>query len=422
MTFDDALNALDPELRKAFDSMSDADQDQFRQQPQPALLSLYLQLRGLDWASQEALSENVVSAARLIENQTKVGGPNDPDNAASSEPWLWLLHQFKSLPRTVGVLARRWYRFLASLDRERRTFSKNRGVAAYMAGSIELQRGDVAVARRWLHIAVVEDARKSHNGVARTVLIESLGESAGDLDSLRSLVETENAPPDDYRSSAEYLLTRWYLSRDLRTSDLSYSAEHDLDPWLLEQLTAALLIPRPNTKVQGDALETLAAYLLAHIVGCFPVRKSETPDFENDLVIRNLSRHVSPALDLLGRYFLVECKNTKHAIGTHDVAYFSNRVRYGRLSFGILFAREGISTGSETKDGNGEFMVHRVYHQDGVVIAVVTADDLRRVSQGLETPLAMLLRKHDEVRFGTWSRQIGPRDHMKSEKSTNKAG
>ncbi|WP_437494095.1 restriction endonuclease [Sorangium sp. So ce1014] len=157
----------------------------------------------------------------------------------------------------------------------------------------------------------------------------------------------------------------------------------------------------------------LAAYLLSHIVGCFPVRKSETSDFENDLVIRNLSRHVSPALDILGRYFLVECKNWKNTVGTHEIAYFANRVRYGRVRFGVLFAREGISGDAEDGGGeNGRFMIHRAYHQDGIVVAVVTASDLQRICDGTESTLAMLLRKHDEVRFGAWSRAVGPRDQL----------
>lgn len=414
MGFDDEFDALDSDLKQVFRTLPAVEQNKFRTLP-PALLGLVLKLFALNWASVETFPENVSVAATLIEEQTVVGGRNNPDEEWSNTPWLLLLQQFKGIPGTAAALARRWYRHLARIDRERGQFSKNRGVAAYVAGSIALQRGDVAVARRWLYIAVVEDARAGHDGVARTVLVESLGESIVEIDSLKKLVSEETSGPRDYRSSAEYLLTRWYLGRDLRSSDLSYSSEHDLDPWLLEQLVDDLPEPRPNAKIQGDALETLAAYLLSHIVGCFPVRKSETPDFENDLVIRNLSRHVSPALDLLGRYFLVECKNWKTRVGTHDLAYFANRVRYGRLSFGILFAREGISSGSENEEGNGEFMVHRAYHQDGVVIAVVTASDLRQVSVGRESPLAMLLRKHDEVRFGTWSRQLGPRNRKKRE-------
>ncbi len=422
MNFDDALNSLEPPLRAFFDGFSADDQAAFRQSVRPALLELHLRLRTFNWAQLETLPENVSSAGLLLEERTAVGGPNDPDELWSSEPWLDLIRVFKDMPRTGSALARRWYRHLVGIDRARDELSKNRGIAAYTAGWLELQRGDVAAARRWLHIAVVEDSRANHNGVARSVLIESLGENPSELDSLKALVLSESATPNDFRSSAEYILTRWYLSRDLRNSDLSLTAEHDLDSWLLAKLTDALPEPRPNTKVQGDALEILAAYLLSHIVGCFPVRKSETPDFENDLVIRNLSRQVSPALDLLGRYFLVECKNWKSRIGTHELAYFANRIRYGRLEFGILFARAGISTGTKDEDQNGEFMVHRAYHQDGVVVVVVTADDLKRVSGGLESPLEMILRKHDEVRFGAWSRQVGPRDRQKGEKHSKNAG
>jgi hypothetical protein len=122
-------------------------------------------------------------------------------------------------------------------------------------------------------------------------------------------------------------------------------------------------------------------------------------------------------LDVLGRYFLVECKNWKGTVGTHEIAYFANRIRYGRAQFGVLFAREGISGDpAEDSDENGRFMVHRVFHQDGIVVAVVTAQDLERVYSGVESTLAMLLRKHDEVRFGAWSRKVGPRDKLSGDR------
>lgn len=229
------------------------------------------------------------------------------------------------------------------------------------------------------------------------------------------LARDEAAPIGVYQAHAEYILTRWYLTQDLRRSDVSLDAEHELDGWLLGELIRALAAAHTDTTSQGNALEILAAYLLTHIVGCFPVRKSETPDFENDLVIRNLSRNVSPALDVLGRYFIVECKNRVANTGSHEIAYFASRVRYGRATYGVLFTREGITGSGGTKKTKGKrepneriedgrFMLHRAYHQDGTVIAVVTKADLERVATGEESILQLLLRKHDEVRFGSWSK------------------
>ncbi len=405
--FDAAVTALPADLKARYDTLGDEEKKQF-QALKPELLELFLRLLGFNWSSAEKLSENVGAAVALVADATASGGPNDPKNESAATPWGWLVQQMKPSPGSAMKVARTWYRHLEAHDCKQGARSKNRGVAANLVGSLELMRGNVGVARRWLHIAAVEDARDDHKGAARTLLIESLGERADALDDLAAVVKAEQASISDFQSQAERLLTRWYLRQDLRRSDVSLDAEHDLNSWLLEKLVDDLTGQHANTKEQGDALEDLAAYLLAHIVGCFPVKKSETPDFENDLVIRNLSRHVSPALDVLGRYFLVECKNWKDRVGSHEIAYFASRMRYCRLRFGVLFAREGITGDGEgdTKAGKGEggrFMLNRAYHQDGVVIAVVTANDLRQVAGGAETPLQLLLRKHDEVRFGSWS-------------------
>lgn len=413
--FDAAVNALDDAQRTVFDRFSEEEKCKLRTDIPASLLPLYLRLFSLNWASIETFSENLAAAVKALTEESASGRPNDPAQESSRVPWLWLIHQTKENTTTSATLAQQWYSHLARHDRERGSLSPNRALAAYLVATFELTRGNVAVGRRWYHIAHAEDARHSRNGAARTVLIETLRESPAELDELAKVVRDEKASLSDFRAQTEYLLTRWYLSRDLRQSDQSLDSEHKLDVWLLQQLVNALPLDRSTTKASGDALEVLAAYLLSHVVGCFPVRRSETLDFENDLVIRNLSRHVSPALDVLGRYFLVECKNWKHTVGTHEIAYFANRIRYGRLKFGVLFAREGIS--GDAEDGefgeNARFMIHRTYHQDGIVVAVVTATDLQRICDGKESTLSMLLRRHDEVRFGAWSRALGPRDRIR---------
>ena len=314
-------------------------------------------------------------------------------------------HAAKASPATGVRLARAWYRHLQQHDASTGTYSKNRGVSAYAAGTLDLQRGNVASARRWFHLAAVEDYRDGHKGAARTVLIESLGELSTSFDDLEQMVADAPATPSELKAHAEYVLTRWYLARDVRRFDLSLANEHDLDAAVLQKFIDNLTIDHASTKAAGDALEELAAYLVCHLTGCFPVRNASTRDFENDLVVRNLSRHVSPALDILGRYYLVECKNWKDAVGSSHLSYFANRIRYGRASFGILFARSGISEGKGGSVDDATFMLHRAYHQDGVVMAVVDQSDLDALVTGRESVLQMLLRKHDEVRFGAWSKR-----------------
>ncbi|WP_437494106.1 hypothetical protein WME75_21820 [Sorangium sp. So ce1014] len=249
--FEKAIAALDPPLKEVFDKFEEPDQEKFRREIPPNLLALYLRLLSMNWLSRESFSENVAAAADVIAGETVLGGSNDPATDASSKPWLWLLKEMRQTPGTAAALARRWYRHLVKHDREQGTSSKNRGVAAYITASLELERNNAAVARRWLHIAATEDARANHKGVARTVLLENMGETPSALDELAALVQNERVAQSDFRAHAEYLLTRWYLSRDLRQSDVSMDSEHQPDPWLLQQLVNSLPAPRPNTKVQG---------------------------------------------------------------------------------------------------------------------------------------------------------------------------
>ncbi len=404
--FDDVLSGLSEELQAHFNSLSAEAKDKYRNEVPPRLLETYLVMMNRDWSRPELFSQNVSAAVAKLAEVTTAGGANDTSEEGSAVPWAWLVHQVRSQATTAARVAREWYRHLERHDLTSGTLSRNRGVSAFMAGSIEIQRGNAASARRWMHIAAVEDARADHRGVARTVLVEALHENEEALERLHALVREDSTSISSLGGQAEWLLTRWYLKEDVRRSDLSLDTEHHLSAEILSLAVDALSGAFDSTKAQGDALEYLAAYLLSHVAGCFPVRNLEAPDFENDVVIRNLSRHVSPALDVMGRYILVECKNWKGRVGSRHIAYLANRMRYCRVSFGILFAREGITgdlKNAENTDGDagdGRFMLNRAYHQDGVVIAVLSADDLRGLVAGRETILQLLLRKHDEVRFG----------------------
>lgn len=371
--------------------------------PPDHLRQLVDDLQKLDWQRFESLHETFSQALKLLQDATAAGEANDPSREDSAGVWGTMIQH--ASPATGVRLARAWYRHLQRHDVRAGAYSKNRGLAAYAAGSLDLQRGNIASARRWLHLAAIEDLRDSHKGAARTVLIESLGEAAGSFDDLQQLVDAAPKSPTDLKGQAEYLLTRWYLMQDVRRSDQSLEGEHDLAGPVLQKFIDNLTASHASTKAAGDALEELAAYLMCHITGCFPVRNASTRDFENDLVVRNLSRHVSPALDILGRYFLVECKNWQDAVGASHLSYFANRVRYGRASFGILFARSGITTGKGTGVDDATFMLHRAYHQDGIVMVVVDQEDLESLAASRESVLQLLLRKHDEVRFGAWSKR-----------------
>ena len=371
------------------------------QAPPVHLKDTFDQLSKLEWTRIEQLDESLRTALRICRDATTAGGPNDPKNNDAHAPWLWLVHLAAQLPALGGRVAREWYQHLAELDRATKAFSPHRALAAYAAGTVEMKRRNDASARRWLHVAAIEDFRSGHHGAARTALLTHFCEPVDAVAALEEIVKAAPPSPGELAAEAEVLATKWYLKRDIRTSDASLDAEHELNVEVLKQFVEHINAPFKTTTAQGDALEELAAYLLGHIAGCFPVQSVSTMDFETDLVVRNLARVTMPALDVLGRYFLVECKNWAGAVGTPGAAYFANRVRYCRANTGILFAKSGITGEGTTHVGDARFTLHRSFSHDGIVIAVIDQKDLEGLVGRKETPLQLLLRKHDEVRFGT---------------------
>ena len=360
-------------------------------------------LQAIDWKRIESLSTNVDSAFQLLSDATVPGKLNDPASPDSHLVWMGFINALRerTLP-TAASFSARWYRHLEAVGITSAVVAANRATAAYMTGVLQGQQGNAASARRWLHIAEIEDARTKHSGAAHTVLRQTFGEDPEALNQLHELVQDSTAAPNELEFLAEYHLTRWYLRTDLRTSDHAQDAEHRLRPEVLRKFIDHANATHATTTGKGNALEILAAYVLTHIIGCYPVSKARTLDFEIDLVVRNLSRTTSPALDILGRYFLVECKNWGKPVGSSHVSYFANRVRYCRATLGILFSKNGITGGTDTASANADFVIQRTFNQDGIVIAVVDEHDLGRLASGTESVLQLLLRKHDEVRFGRW--------------------
>ncbi len=162
---------------------------------------------------------------------------------------------------------------------------------------------------------------------------------------------------------------------------------------------------------KGDALENLAVYLSLLLPGCLPLRKveDEAGVSEHDIVVHNLCDAGNLASELLGRHFLVECKNWGQAVGTRDVGYFLYRIRLTHARFGIMFASAGISGEDITE---AKELVRRAYHEDGNICVVTDHQDLDSLSKGETSFWWMLVEKIEALRFGK------PSGHRKSSKAS----
>lgn len=131
-----------------------------------------------------------------------------------------------------------------------------------------------------------------------------------------------------------------------------------------------------TAKAQGDALESLVAYIFGAVPGITLTRRDTKNAFkaeEIDLAFWN-ERH-SSGLFFLPHIILVECKNWTSRVGSEHVSWFDTKLRTRGLSFGILVALNGI-TGNKTDRTEAHSVIAKALAEQRQLV-VITADELR---------------------------------------------
>jgi hypothetical protein len=121
--------------------------------------------------------------------------------------------------------------------------------------------------------------------------------------------------------------------------------------------------------------------------------------FETDIVVRNLNQSSNLTADILGRHFIVECKNWEKPVGVRDIGYFLYRIRLTHATFGIIFSRDGI-TGSTDDEMASYSLIRKAFHEDGISCIVINEEDLARLGRGTSSFWTMILEKMEASRFG----------------------
>jgi len=155
---------------------------------------------------------------------------------------------------------------------------------------------------------------------------------------------------------------------------------------------------------KGQALEYLASYLFLLIPGWVPLRNRQDEDqtFEHDIVVRNFNQSI-PMADLVGRHFLVECKNWQAtSVGSPCAGYFLYRMQLTHAKFGVIFAWAGI-TGKETDEPvekHARSLIRKAFHENGNMCIVLEKKRLDKLASGTTTFWSLLLELIEEFRFG----------------------
>lgn len=146
----------------------------------------------------------------------------------------------------------------------------------------------------------------------------------------------------------------------------------------------------------GRYLERLAAYLLSCMPGCRTTIREITPSTDYYDIVCSIEGFDVDFRSELGRYFVCECKDWEKPVDFSTLAKFCRVLDSTKSKFGIIFSREGITGEGKTKFAEREQL--KVFQDRGMVIVVVTQDDLTQAINGVNF-ITLLRNKYKKIRL-----------------------
>lgn len=146
---------------------------------------------------------------------------------------------------------------------------------------------------------------------------------------------------------------------------------------------------------QGKALEILASYIISCIPGCRTYLRVKSISSEYDVVCSLQTPNVDFRSEL-GRYFVVECKDWTEPLGFTQFAKFCRVLDSLKITFGILFSKNGISGSGKNKYSEREQL--KVFQDRGMVIIVIDKKDIKKIEEG-QNFIAILREKYEQIRL-----------------------
>ncbi len=255
--------------------------------------------------------------------------------------------------------------------------------------------GHTVLAKRYIMLTAIEDA------------IRERGHIPAETTGAYFRAVWQHGIPDDQLS--RYAVQAWDLFQ-------AHSLEARFPEWILQELDQDWVTEYPSPREaalyfvttryirwllsrlgagDGKALEQLAHYLLSAMPGCraYMRQRSESTDYD---VVCTLEGWDLDFRSELGRYFVCECKDWSYPVDFSAFAKFCRVLDSIKCRFGILFSKHGITGVGRTKDAEREQL--KVFQDRGMVIVVVSEEDLDRVASGPNF-ITMLRSKYEKVRL-----------------------
>jgi len=164
------------------------------------------------------------------------------------------------------------------------------------------------------------------------------------------------------------------------TESLHYVVSSNYVSWLLDRAKS------------GDdaALEDLAEYLISCIAGSRCTKRQQSPSTEYDLVCSIEGIPMDFRAEW-GRYFVCECKNSKHKIDFTDFAKFCRVLDSVKVRFGIVFSRMGMQDSARREQ-------QKIFQDRGIALVVFDEADIERIMEG-ENLVTLLRERYEAIRL-----------------------
>jgi hypothetical protein len=312
----------------------------------------------------------------------------------------------------TSILIGAWNRFSEIQGSEKKLIYRA-GMGMYLARTYLTLR-DRGAALRWALLTQAADLLGEHpkgGGAGKNLLLSVLDVSEQALHEMseiatHDLSQIKNNHGNDWSTPAAYpedVVTRFAFTKSEYAQ--LFAAESNVLEFPLNRTYFKSLLDRANSDAtnqeKGKRLEDLATYLFLLIPGLVPRRNlfGLAQTFETDVVVRNLNVSSNVVSDLMGRHFLVECKNWEDPVGVKDVGYYLYRIRLTHAHFGIIFAKNGI-TGKEDQENAAYSLIRKAFHEDGSICVVMDNESLLRLANGELSLWSLLLEQIERIRFG----------------------
>lgn len=344
------------------------------------------------------LLDEIDAAAKLAVEFPKVFKPADVAQHYQGGQRIWeligryFLHSGR-IHEAAHLFSLLYEHLLAHQDAANERIHK--GVALFWFAKSHSALGHAVTAKRYLMLTLCEDAIKDEGHIepkdsgSYSALVSHFGLPDALLCRYVQAVwkSHQSGKPKSY--FPEWILQQldqeWMTEVPSANEAGLYTISRRYAEWLLHQ----------TGNGTGKPLEQLAEYLIGAMPGCRAIRRVKSQVSEYDVVVA-CEGAFQDFRSELGRYFLVECKDWSRSADFTTVAKFCRVLDSAKCRFGILFSKKGVSGQKKNRDAVREIV--KVYQDRGVVIVVVTRQDLDRVMNG-ENFITMLRSKYERVRL-----------------------